>query len=129
MTLTVVLACAAVLLALGPFAVVIGRSAAATCFVYGASLIVSAAALIAALTHLLSAAAPQSVTLPVGLPWLGAHFRLDALSAFFLVVVHLGALSASLFALGYGKHENRAGARAAVLSRLPRRHDSCRACR
>jgi len=30
------------------------------------------------------------VTLPIGLPWLGAHFRLDALSGFFLVVVNLG---------------------------------------
>ena len=27
------------------------------------------------------------MTLPLGLPWLGAHFRLDALSAFFLAVV------------------------------------------
>ena len=47
----------------------------------------------------------QSVTLPLGLPWLGAHFRLDALSAFFLAVVNLGAAAASLFALGYGRHE------------------------
>ena len=39
------------------------------------------------------------------MPWLGAHFRFDALSAFFLVVVDLGALGASLFALGYGEHE------------------------
>ena len=39
------------------------------------------------------------------MPWLGAHFRLDALSAFFLIVVDLGAMSASLFALGYGEHE------------------------
>jgi formate hydrogenlyase subunit 3/multisubunit Na+/H+ antiporter MnhD subunit len=41
----------------------------------------------------------------LGLPWLGAHFRLDALSAFFLAVVNLGAAAASLFALGYGRHE------------------------
>ena len=45
------------------------------------------------------------MTLPLGLPWLGAHFRLDALSAFFLAVVNLGAAAASLFALGYGRHE------------------------
>jgi formate hydrogenlyase subunit 3/multisubunit Na+/H+ antiporter MnhD subunit len=43
--------------------------------------------------------------LPVGLPWLGAHFRLDTLSAFFLAVIDLGAAAASLFALGYGRHE------------------------
>jgi formate hydrogenlyase subunit 3/multisubunit Na+/H+ antiporter MnhD subunit len=45
------------------------------------------------------------ITLPLGLPWLGAHFRVDALSAFFLVVVNLGGAAASLFALGYGQHE------------------------
>jgi formate hydrogenlyase subunit 3/multisubunit Na+/H+ antiporter MnhD subunit len=42
----------------------------------------------------------------VGLPWLGAHFQLDALSAFFLIVVNLGGAVASLFALGYGRHED-----------------------
>ena len=105
MTLTIVLACAAALLALAPFAVVIGRSAAASRLIYGASVIVPAISLIAALAQLLGTAAPETVTLPVGLPWLGAHFRLDALSAFFLIVVDLGAASASLFALGYGEHE------------------------
>ena len=43
--------------------------------------------------------------LPLGLPWIGAHFRLDALAAFFLVVVNLGGATASLYALGYGRHE------------------------
>ena len=45
------------------------------------------------------------MTLPLGLPWIGARFRLDALSAFFLAVTDLGAAAASLFALGYGRHE------------------------
>jgi formate hydrogenlyase subunit 3/multisubunit Na+/H+ antiporter MnhD subunit len=45
------------------------------------------------------------VVLPLGLPWIGAHFRLDALSAFFLAVVNLGSAAASLFAIGYGRHE------------------------
>src|SRR5258708_5899267 len=49
---------------------------------------------------------PSVATLPLGIPWLGAHFRLDALSAFFLAVVNLGAAAASLFALGYGRHEH-----------------------
>jgi hydrogenase-4 component B len=104
-TLTIALVCAAALLALAALAVVIGRSAASTRIVYGASMIVAAISLIAAAAHLLGAAAPLSLTLPIGVPWLGAHFRLDALSAFFLVVTDLGALSASLFALGYGEHE------------------------
>ena len=109
MTLTIVLACAAALLALAPVAVMIGRLPAATPFVYGVSAVVAAISLAAASAHLLSAAAPLGVTLPVGLPWLGAHLRLDALSAFFLVVVDLGAFAASVFALGYGAHETAPG--------------------
>src|SRR5215470_9956536 len=74
--------------------------------IYAACMFVSAASLAAALTYLLFARVPEGLTLPVGLPWLGAHLRLDALSAFFLAVVDLGALTASLFALGYGEHES-----------------------
>jgi len=40
------------------------------------------------------------------LPWLGAHFRIDALASFFLVVVNLGGSTASLYGLGYGRHES-----------------------
>ncbi len=109
MTLTIALACAALLLALGPLAVAAGRFTAVSSLIYGASLTVSAASLAAALAHLLAAAPPQAVALPLGIPWIGAHFRLDALSAFFLVVVDLGAAGASLFALGYGKHEAAPG--------------------
>ncbi|HUC50173.1 MAG TPA: hydrogenase 4 subunit B [Xanthobacteraceae bacterium] len=105
MTLTVVLACAAALLVLAVLAVVIARFSGATRLVYGASMAMAAVSLAAATVHLLSAAAPESLALPLGVPWLGSHFRLDALSAFFLIVVDLGALSASLFALGYGEHE------------------------
>ena len=47
----------------------------------------------------------SNATLPLGLPWLGAHFRIDALSAFFVIIVNLGSAAASLFALGYGRHE------------------------
>jgi hydrogenase-4 component B len=105
MTLTIALACVAALLALGVLAVIIGRSKVATRIVYGGSLLITTISLAAALTHLLAATAPFHTTLPLGVPWLGAHFRLDALSAFFLAVVDLGAASASLFALGYGEHE------------------------
>src|SRR5213075_2083910 len=47
----------------------------------------------------------SELTLPIGLPWLGAHFRVDALASFFLVVVNLGGAAASLYGLGYGRHE------------------------
>jgi hydrogenase-4 component B len=45
----------------------------------------------------------------MGLPWLGAHFRLDPLSAAFLVVVNLGGATASLYGLGDGRHEHEQG--------------------
>jgi formate hydrogenlyase subunit 3/multisubunit Na+/H+ antiporter MnhD subunit len=105
MMLAIALLCAAAWLVLAPIALAIGRSTTGSCIVYGASLAAAAISLAAVLAQLLAAPTPSSVTLPLGLPWLGAHFRLDALSAFFLAVVDLGAAGASLFALGYGRHE------------------------
>jgi len=55
------------------------------------------------------AGAAPTVQLPIGLPWIGARFRMDALSAFFLVVTNLGGAGASLFAIGYGRHEKAPG--------------------
>jgi hydrogenase-4 component B len=103
MTLTIALACAAALLVIATLAV--GRSRAASALIYGGCLVVSLISLAAALAQLIGKAEPVSVTLPLGLPWTGAHFRIDALSAFFLAVVDLGAAAASLFAIGYGRHE------------------------
>jgi hydrogenase-4 component B len=85
--------------------VAVGRWAGSRSLVYGACLVAALVSLAAALAHLTGAAASATVTLPLGLPWLGSHFRLDALSAFFLAVIDLGAAAASLFALGYGRHE------------------------
>jgi formate hydrogenlyase subunit 3/multisubunit Na+/H+ antiporter MnhD subunit len=105
-TLTITLLGAAALLGLAATAVMFTRSQAATRIVYTGCLCIAAISLSAAAFQLLSAASPLKLTLPLGVPWLGAHFRLDALSAFFLLVVDLGALSASLFALGYREHES-----------------------
>jgi hydrogenase-4 component B len=105
MMLSIVLACSAVLLALAPTAVLLARSPAATRLVYAACMVTTAISLAAALAYLLTARTAEAAAFPVGVPWLGAHLRLDALSAFFLAVVDLGAFSASLFALGYGEHE------------------------
>jgi hydrogenase-4 component B len=96
----------AALLLLAPVAIALGGSARATPTVYGVSLVITLALGVigvASLFGYLDGAA--RVTLPLGLPWLGAHFRIDALSAFFLVVVNLGGATASLYALGYGRHE------------------------
>ena len=104
--LTIILVSSAAFLVLAALAIPMARSAAATPVVYGASLIIAAVSLSAAAAHLLGDKAIANVVLPIGVPWLGTHFRLDALSAFFLIVVDLGALCASLFALGYGTQEN-----------------------
>lgn len=107
MTIVVVLWCVAAFLALAILAVLLGRSRAASFIIYGACLLISLAAFSAALRHLIASPNVASiVTLPLGLPWIGAHFRVDALSAFFLVVVDLGAAISSFYGLGYGQHES-----------------------
>lgn len=107
MPLTITLGCIGALLLLAPVAVAMKKSARADRIVYGLSLVISAVATIASVAALLSTGADgETRVLPLGLPWLGAHFRLDAMSAFFLVVVNLGAAAASLFAVGYGRHED-----------------------
>ena len=109
MTLALILICAVFLLALAPLALAVAGIQAASRLIYAASLTAAAASLAASLAHLLAAAPSETIALPLGIPWLGAHFRLDALSAFFLVVVDLGAVGASLFALGHGAHETAPG--------------------
>ncbi|MGZ5827993.1 MAG: hydrogenase 4 subunit B [Xanthobacteraceae bacterium] len=97
----------AALLIIAPLAVAGIRSPRASQAVYGASLIITIALCVIASLSLFSHPTQSSaITLPLGLPWLGAHFRIDTLSAFFLVVVNLGGAAASLFALGYGRHEH-----------------------
>lgn len=87
-------------------AVAVSRRGSATRLVYGATLGISAALLVIVTSALAGdLAGVSTVTLPLGLPWIGAHFRLDALSTFFLVVVNLGGALASLYGLGYGRHE------------------------
>jgi formate hydrogenlyase subunit 3/multisubunit Na+/H+ antiporter MnhD subunit len=91
----------AALVVLAPVAIALGASPRGTSVVYGASLMITLTLGMIALLSLFGYSDPSStVTLPLGLPWLGAHFRIDALAAFFLVVVNLGGASASLFALG-----------------------------
>jgi formate hydrogenlyase subunit 3/multisubunit Na+/H+ antiporter MnhD subunit len=100
------LAGAGALLAVAILAVVLNRSPRATPVVYGASLAIALCLLALAFPYLAGGAATVSrVVLPVGLPWLGAHFRLDALSAFILSIIGLGGAAASLYALDYGRHE------------------------
>ncbi len=106
MSVEIALGSVAALLGTAVAAVVFNRLRAARVVVYGACLAISAVALASALAHLLGPADPHAtLTLPLGIPWIGAHFRIDALGAFFLVVVNLGGAAASLYGLGYGRHE------------------------
>ncbi|MGF1609641.1 MAG: hydrogenase 4 subunit B [Kiloniellales bacterium] len=113
MPVAVVLWCSAALLGVAVLSVALGRRPAFYRATYGASLAASGLALVASGLALVAAgaqlvgdgAAASALALPLGLPWLGAHFRLDALAAFFLVVVNLGGAAASLYGLGYGRHE------------------------
>jgi len=98
------LVCIVLLLGLGVAGGFVAQWPSGRRIVYGGSLAISSVSLLLALFSL--AAAPSTVTLPLGLPWTGAHFRLDPLAAFFLIVVGLGSAGASLYALGYGRHEH-----------------------
>jgi hydrogenase-4 component B len=102
--------CIAALLATSIVGAAAARHRAATTPVYAIALCITALALFIAGFSLLDGdARPGALMLPVGIPWLGAHLRLDALAAFFLVVVNLGGATASLYGLGYGRHEEAPG--------------------
>src|ERR1051326_1299341 len=104
--LILALCCAAALIAVAALAVVLGRAPGASSAIYGASLAASLLLLAGALCRRVPGPALVSpLGLPIGLPGLGAHLRLDALAAFFLVVVNLGGSAASLYALSSGSRE------------------------
>lgn len=87
------LLCVAGLFVLAIAAVPLAGTAVGRRVVYGGALGVTALAAVLALVAI--GAVPAALTLPLGLAWQGAHFRLDALAAFFLLVVNLGAAAAS----------------------------------
>ncbi|MGB8243331.1 MAG: hydrogenase 4 subunit B, partial [Pseudolabrys sp.] len=77
------------LLALAPIAVVLAASPRASDVIYGASLVVTLVLGGIGLISLFGLSI-STAALPLGLPWLGAHFRIDALASFFIIVVNLG---------------------------------------
>ncbi len=107
MLLLLTLLSIAVLLAMAPLALVIGRRAVGTTVIHALALAMSGTLLVLSVAVLAAPAEgwrPATTILPLGIPWIGAHLRLDRLAAFFLMVVNLGGSAASLFALGYGRH-------------------------
>jgi formate hydrogenlyase subunit 3/multisubunit Na+/H+ antiporter MnhD subunit len=104
MTMDLLLLCVPALIATGVIAAFLRPGASAIVFTYGLSAGLCGIACLVAFVNL-TAGIESTIVLPIGLPWLGAHFRIDALSAFFLVVVNLGGCAASVFALGYGRHD------------------------
>lgn len=109
MAMSIALGCSGALLGLAVLVVASGFRGPVATVTYACTLALSTAIGATATVFLLGSAAPLSAKLPLGLPWIGAHFRIDALTAFFLVLVNLGAAVASLYAIGYGRHEEAPG--------------------
>lgn len=56
-------------------------------------------------TFLLHPSTVAALVLPFGLPDVHVHFRIDVLSAFFGIIINLGGMLASLYGVGYCRHE------------------------
>ena len=119
--------CVAGLLGIAAAGIVAGRRSWGSNLVYGASLLASLTGLVAALWHLLMGPGPEVLSFALGLPGVGANFRLDALASFFLVIVNFGGAAASLYAHRLWPARSLAAAGAAVLPGLSRGHESGRA--
>jgi len=104
MVIELLLLCVAAYLGLGLAGIAL-KGRAASIVVYAGSFAVAITALAGGARVLWESPPASEMLLPIGIPWLGAHFRLDPLSAFFVAVANLGAAAASLFAIGYGQHE------------------------
>jgi hydrogenase-4 component B len=96
--------CVLALLTTAVAAICLAQHRATTPFIYAITTIISAILCTAAFFGL-GAGNSAVLRLPLGLPWVGANFHIDALSSLFLLIVNLGAVGASLYAIGYGRHE------------------------
>ncbi len=102
--------------ALGTALAIYAATAVAAAFLHRRSLafvypLCVLASLIAGVTHLaaLLGAADARAVLPLGLPTVGLRFRLDALSAFFGLVVNCGILTASVYGVGLNQKSELSG--------------------
>ena len=60
---------------------------------------------IAAAIRLLAGGDVTELDLPLGLPWIGVHFRLDDLTCFFMAAINLAAAPVMVFADGYAQRQ------------------------
>ena len=100
--LTLLLAGIAAKLALGVVGAARGMPAAR--FIYGLTAALSAVLGVLAIAALATGGGWHRLSLPLGLPGLSANFRLDALSAWFLLTASLGGAAAAIYAIGYATH-------------------------
>jgi len=99
------LALVGLLFVLALAAAVAGGRGGAPQLAYGAAFALSMVVAGAGLVALVGSGGTSFAVLPIGLPWMGAHFRLDALAAFFVVVVGLGGGAASFYGIGHATHD------------------------
>lgn len=85
-------------------AIVFGRHGWNHGLVHGGCAVAAAVLVVAGLRHLGGIGDAPSVVLPFGLPWMHAHFRVDNLSALFLLIVNVPAACASVFGISYVGH-------------------------
>lgn len=83
---------------------ILARVPAGRYLVYGGCAIVGVLSIVSGIAAIFGPA--QHMALPIGIPWIGAHLRLDTLSGFFLLLLGLGSAGASLFAIGYTAHDD-----------------------
>jgi hydrogenase-4 component B len=99
--------CVAALLVLSVLGVCTARIGPLRALIYPACGAVCVALLVIGILSL--GAEVSRLRLPLGLPWIGVNLRLDALAAAFLVLIGLGGAGASLYAIGYERHEPEPG--------------------
>jgi len=97
---------AGILLALGPLSIFVRRQRWASGFIYAVTSGLCAVIFLLGLAGLFGQGIGSTRVLPLGLPWIGAHFSFDMLTAFFLVVLGFGSGVISIYAIGYGRHEH-----------------------
>jgi formate hydrogenlyase subunit 3/multisubunit Na+/H+ antiporter MnhD subunit len=100
----VLLWCISILLATAAIAIPLNNARIATPLIYGLTALVCGVMCAVAGSSIGTTMSPV-VVLPLGLPWIQANFHIDPLSALFLVIVDLGGVAASLYGIGYGRHE------------------------